>query len=268
MSKRNIDVNWVQSLAAALAAVSSAVLLSTVGVAGTVIGAAVGSLFATVGSAVYSHYLETSKQRVAAASALARAQAAQARGRMRGAAASSAANENGTRQLMLAERDLDEAEHHLEHVEEETPKPTWRETLRGLKWKWILLVAGGVFLAAMAVILAFELLTGRAVSEFTGGTDEGKRTSLSFGQGSEAGERAPANEPGSDAPADEAPAVEPSDPAAPTADSEREGQPAEQPSEEPSQQPTEEEPSAEPTTEPTTPLPTQTPSAASPTPAP
>ncbi|MYS88022.1 hypothetical protein [Embleya scabrispora] len=45
----------VQVVGSALAAISSAFLLSTLGVAGTVIGAALASVVATVGSAVYVH---------------------------------------------------------------------------------------------------------------------------------------------------------------------------------------------------------------------
>src|SRR6476620_9514701 len=62
-----VEINWVQVGGSALAAVSSAVLLSTVGVAGTIIGAAIGSVFATAGSSIYSHYLRVSRARVAAA---------------------------------------------------------------------------------------------------------------------------------------------------------------------------------------------------------
>jgi hypothetical protein len=53
--RRRIDVNAVQVVGSALAAISSAFLLSTLGVAGTVIGAALASVVATVGSAVYVH---------------------------------------------------------------------------------------------------------------------------------------------------------------------------------------------------------------------
>jgi len=53
--RRRIDVNPVQVVASALAAISSAFLLSTLGVAGTVIGAALASVVATVGSALYVH---------------------------------------------------------------------------------------------------------------------------------------------------------------------------------------------------------------------
>ncbi|MGC0420320.1 hypothetical protein [Embleya sp. AB8] len=53
--RRRIDVNVVQVVGSALAAISSAFLLSTLGVAGTVIGAALASVVATVGSALYVH---------------------------------------------------------------------------------------------------------------------------------------------------------------------------------------------------------------------
>ncbi|MDI2128701.1 hypothetical protein [Yinghuangia seranimata] len=53
--RRRVDLNGTQVAASALAAVSSAFLLSTLGVAGTVIGAAIASVVATVGSAVYVH---------------------------------------------------------------------------------------------------------------------------------------------------------------------------------------------------------------------
>jgi hypothetical protein len=106
------DINWVQALAGALAAVSSAVLLSTVGVAGTIIGAAAGSVIATVGSAVYSHYLELSKQRVAAAQALAFERAFRARAHAHNAAGTAAARaahqevREADEQLERADRDL------------------------------------------------------------------------------------------------------------------------------------------------------------------
>ena len=70
-----VVINWVQVAGSALAAVSSAVLLSTVGVAGTIIGAAVGSVVVTAGSSIYAHDLEISRARVATAQAAARASA-------------------------------------------------------------------------------------------------------------------------------------------------------------------------------------------------
>lgn len=53
--RRRIELNGTQVAASALAAVSSAFLLSSLGAAGTMIGAAIASVCATVGSAVYVH---------------------------------------------------------------------------------------------------------------------------------------------------------------------------------------------------------------------
>src|ERR687890_1245594 len=68
-SEARLGLSTSQVAGSALAAVSSAVLLSTLGVAGTVIGAAVGSIAATVGSAVYTRTLDVSRQQVAAQAA-------------------------------------------------------------------------------------------------------------------------------------------------------------------------------------------------------
>ena len=61
--RERVEISWVQVFGSALAAVTSAVLLSTVGVAGTIIGAAIGSVFATAGSAIYAHYLRSQQAR-------------------------------------------------------------------------------------------------------------------------------------------------------------------------------------------------------------
>jgi cytoskeletal protein RodZ len=58
-------------------------------------------------------------------------------------------------------------------------RPAWRTVLGGLPWKRLVVIAVGLFVAAMATILAFELATGRAVSTYTGGSDQdGPRTSF------------------------------------------------------------------------------------------
>jgi hypothetical protein len=156
--KPKVEVNVVQVVASALAAVSSAVLLSTVGVAGTIIGAAVGSVIATVGAAVYSYSLRISRERVQAAQAAAVARMTRARTGVH------------TRPVELEEKLPDEG------------RPPWREALARLPWKWIAVVSGAVFVVAMIVIVSFELITGRAVSDVTGGTSgAGHRTSLGFG---------------------------------------------------------------------------------------
>lgn len=210
-------MSWVQVAGSALAAVSSAVLLSTLGVAGTVIGAALGSVIATVGSALYTRTLNASRQQVAAQTA-------------------------ALRRVTHARSELDEAEQALA-VSGTTAQPrqslTDRMARRGLSWKRLAAVAAGVFLAAMVAITAFELVTGEAVSQLTGGSDTPKRSTVP-GLGRDLGRGTPTPSDGSS----------PSSPSTPSAD----------PTSSPSTQPT---PSTAPTTSPTptpTVIPTPSPS--------
>lgn len=169
-SDRRFELNWVQSLAGALAAVTSAVLLSTVGVAGTLIGAALGSLAATVGSAVYSYYIRATQDRVASAGTVAVTRIGH--GRSRGRSTPDEAGE----EVAAATEDP-----HPGPALEDAKNPTaggFTTVLAGLPWKRIAVVATGLFVAAMVVILAFELVTGRAVSSYTGGSDSDRRTSI------------------------------------------------------------------------------------------
>ncbi|HZJ07201.1 MAG TPA: hypothetical protein VFD59_17260 [Nocardioidaceae bacterium] len=256
-AQQKVNINWVQTLAGALAAMSSAVLLSTVGVAGTLIGAAVGSVVVTLGNAVYEYSLQTSKKRVAVASATAKERAARARARKKGASASSSSGVSQTEQMDLADQDLDQAEEDLEQVETEGPqRASWKEIARGLNWKRIGLVALGIFAIAMAAIFTFELITGRSVSTYTGGSDDkGTGSSIDFGNDNE--EPAPTSTPG------ETPTVGPSETPSetPTEDpTEEPTSPAEEaaPTEDPTSEPTD-EPAEEPTSGSTTPLPSPPP---------
>ena len=194
-----VEISWVQVSASALAAVSSAVLLSTVGVAGTLIGAAVGSVVATVGNAVYAHYLSVSRARVAAAQAAALERVTRARSGASAVWADSRRNDpdHGPTTTLREEQahdELDRAEHELDEVAGEAPAASWRDAFVDLPWKRIAAVAGGIFVVAMLVIVSFELLTGRAVSTYTGGSDSGGRTSIP-GLGSERDSRTPDKEP-------------------------------------------------------------------------
>lgn len=173
--KPRIEFNWVQASAASLAAVTSAVLLSTFGVAGTLIGAAVGSLALTVGNAVYSYSINATKHRVATAQSVAVARVGQARA----AASRTAEIENAPGKVREGP---DQAQPGREGDLYPVPEDT-RGVLAALPWKRIALVSLGVFVAAMLMILAFELVTGRAVSSFTGSDD--RRNSIpGWGDGS------------------------------------------------------------------------------------
>ncbi len=127
-----LQINWVNSAGGALGAVSSAVVLSSLGAAGTLVGAALGSLCITVGGAVYAHYLSMTKDRV-------------------------------TGQGRRHTEDPDPTD----RVDEER---SLGQALHGLPWKRILAISAAFFAVAMALIVAFELSTGRAVSTYTGGT--------------------------------------------------------------------------------------------------
>lgn len=198
-----IEVNWIQVLAGALAAVSSAVLLSTVGVAGTIIGAAAGSVAATVGAAIYSYYLAASRERVLAARALALRRVARAQSKPSGSvpqpapvpepAADRAPEPAADPAADPAGVDREPGQQSDEPMESEAgaDQPvSWRKVLGKLSWRKIAVVSVAIFALAMAAILTFELLTGRAVSTYTGGTsDDGRRTTIPFGGRDDANEK-------------------------------------------------------------------------------
>jgi small-conductance mechanosensitive channel len=150
--KHRVEIDWLTTAAGALAAVSSAVLLSTLGAAGTIIGAALGSVIATVGSAVYSQGLSESRERLAQAHAAARR-------KVGGAQA----------EVLRAGRDEDEP----------PPPSSWRDRLRALPWRRISLVAAGLFAIAVVALTAFEMIAGEPVSAITGGTNGDSGTTLS-----------------------------------------------------------------------------------------
>ncbi|MDP9373691.1 MAG: hypothetical protein M3Q65_14810 [Chloroflexota bacterium] len=62
--QKAIQLSVVQVVAGALASVSAAVVASTFGLAGTLLGAAITSVIATVGSALYTHSLERARARI------------------------------------------------------------------------------------------------------------------------------------------------------------------------------------------------------------
>lgn len=85
MSDRRIDITGLQVLAGVLATVTGAVAASYLGVAGTMIGAAVMSVASTAGSAVYKHYLGRTAGRLKELKEAAPLTAHKAAGRMKGA---------------------------------------------------------------------------------------------------------------------------------------------------------------------------------------
>ena len=58
-----IEIDWTRAIAGSMAAVASAVLLSTLGAAGTILGAAIGSLVVTIASAMFAQGLSTRQRK-------------------------------------------------------------------------------------------------------------------------------------------------------------------------------------------------------------
>src|SRR5699024_10969069 len=157
---KGLQINWLGASGSALGAVTSAVLLSTLGAAGTLIGAALGSLIITVGGAVYSYSLERAKTGLEKT-----AEKVKHVGRGNKTVGKNNAPISATSDRQNVDDPTEPAQ-----TQAAGEKPAWQETLRNLPWKRIGLLAGGLFLLTMAIILVFELSTGRPVSSYTGGS--------------------------------------------------------------------------------------------------
>jgi len=216
-------IDWIATAAGALAAVTSALLLSTLGAVGTLVGAAMGSVAATVGTNLYSQWLAKSHQKVTSAQVLARWRAA-------GLAGVRSGSEPATEP---ASDSVAEAAEVAEGGDAE-PMPPWRERLRTLPWKRIALLSLAMFVVVIAVITVFELLAGRSVSSITRGGDGGTTISRVTGGGSEKGDEPRGEDPS------------PSSTASPEESASTSPEPSE--SAQPSGSATPEEPSAEPST--------------------
>jgi hypothetical protein len=163
---RALGLSPAQVAGSALAAVSSAVVASTAGTAGTLIGAGVGSVIATVGAAIYTWWLRRTHETAKRVAARARqaALATQplprtvAQGPLRSRKDRAAAEQGGTTGKTPAERAADDAE------EGEQPGFT-------LPWGKVLIAAALVAVIALATITLIEGLTGKPVSSLTGGSD-------------------------------------------------------------------------------------------------
>jgi hypothetical protein len=175
-------VEWTRVIGGALAAVSSAVLLSTLGAVGTIAGAALGSVIVSVSSSVYARGLSRSRRRMAQAqeAALRRVGVAQAevlRARRRDGAGTTEAH------LDRADEHLARARDRLEAADPEPEPEPLRRRIAGildqLPWRRVALVAAAGFVIAIAVVTGFELIAGRPVSSYTGGTSSHHGTSFS-----------------------------------------------------------------------------------------
>jgi hypothetical protein len=128
-----------KTIAGTLAAVSAAVVGSFLGVAGTLIGAAVASLVSSVGTEIYHRYLDRGTKKLQATFLAAPAAV-------------------GTPEVAAAE--------------EELPSGTPQK----IRWKRIVMVTGALFVLAMGTLTVAELLAGRSAADATSGRDGGAPT--------------------------------------------------------------------------------------------
>jgi hypothetical protein len=173
---RTLDIDWLKTLAGALAAVTTAVLLSTLGAVGTLIGAALGSVAATVGSALYAQGLTRSKAAVLKAQETALHKVGIAQAEVRRAGRRS--GEEQEAHLDLADERLDEAKDELDVAEVDGAQPGWRERLATLGWRRLAVLAVATFAIVVVAITAFEAVSGRSVSSYTGGSSKDQGTTL------------------------------------------------------------------------------------------
>jgi hypothetical protein len=217
-----IQIDWIRAIAGAMAAVASAVLLSTLGAAGTILGAAIGSFVVTVVSAWFAQGLSTSRRKLARKQKDAAAKVGIAQAEMLRAARTDDTEAQDSH-LDHADARLAEAREELDEAIVATTTPaSWRERLARLPWKHIGLTTLALFLVALVVITALELVAGKSVSAITGGSDSGTTTIGHIG-GSDSGhhdQRDPSDQPTESADPSDQPtqSADPSESVEPTAE--------------------------------------------------
>ncbi len=148
--QRKFELTGPQIVGSTLAAVTAAVAASYLGVTGTVIGAALVSAATTVGSAVYTHYLRRTGEKVKRHTV----------GAWREHAAEDVAD-GGPSTLLVA------TELAAELAAEPSPR-------RRLPWARVAAAAALVFAVSMGSILAYQSLAGQTVADQITGTPRKK----------------------------------------------------------------------------------------------
>ena len=165
-----IDIG--KTLAGALAAVCAAVIGSFLGVAGTLIGAALASIIGTVGTEIYHRSIKRGAAKLhTLAPTFVTAPAAV-----------------GTPEVAAA-------------TDEDKPSETVPEAERSpgrkIRWKRVALIAAGVFVLAMGSLTLVELFAGKSVASMVGNTSSGSTTfgSVTGGGNDQPQDRAPVQQP-------------------------------------------------------------------------
>jgi hypothetical protein len=248
---RKLELSPAQVAGSALAAVSGAVLASWLGTTGTIVGAALGSVIATVGATAYTYSLRRT-------SAVVRRTAAQVRETGMASTVVIPRISGHRPQLPQPIDGSDESDAEPGARTDDGNRPEGDDegrfaVLRSLPWVKVALTAAAVMVVAMAGITAFEAVTGKPVSAYTrGGSSTGTSVNGVLGLDHSPKKAKPTETP--------SPIPSPSESVSPS------GSPSASPSESPSSAPSEVPTSTPTPTIPSTPSPTVEPSPVTPTP--
>jgi hypothetical protein len=167
-SGRRPDVSYAQVAGSALAAVSAAVIASFLGVGGTVLGAALGSLIATLGGAIYAHSFRRAGAKLSETKVLTVVTRSRA-----------GHGEPGPGDVPLIEPASSDGERGPTppYAESGPPGTTDEEVIqegparpRWMSWKTAALLAVAACVIAMVVVSVIELTIGGPISGGSGGT--------------------------------------------------------------------------------------------------
>jgi hypothetical protein len=163
-------IDGAKVIAGTLAAVSAAVCASFLGVAGTLVGAAVASLVGTVGQEIYAQSLKRGYQKLRPTKIGA---SAATPGTVTPHEPAIAPTTSGALRTSAARASVSGA-HPIPRAES-TPGSE-PDTGTGIRWRRVALAAVGAFVLAMIAIAAVELISGRALAGMLGDESAGRST--------------------------------------------------------------------------------------------
>ncbi|MDQ1646244.1 MAG: hypothetical protein QOJ50_2428 [Cryptosporangiaceae bacterium] len=167
--REGLDLSPAKIIASALAAISTAVASSYLGTAGTWIGAGVGSVVATVSTALYHHSLKRTGAKlkttvVPLAAGLAHREASAPDRHSPGGPAEPPAHEDDPAHADVREPAADRGDSRPRGGSGPKAGGGLGELLHSLRWGRLAAVAGLVFALSIGTILTYELVTNRPVS--------------------------------------------------------------------------------------------------------
>ncbi|NUS72603.1 MAG: hypothetical protein HOQ05_04265 [Corynebacteriales bacterium] len=177
------DLSFTQIVASALAAVSASFAASYFNVIGTIVGAAIISVVATVGSALYKHSLDRSKVALKNAAETVPWTPRQLAERRAALASAAAEDTPPTQHVTSVRTDTDTAimpatEESTTRADEATTTPRTVSNLRKkftakpLNWKHIAAAAAAVFVITVGAVTTVELVGGAPLSSLLWGNDK------------------------------------------------------------------------------------------------